>query len=311
MKVPDFSKKVAFIVSEYNPLHNGHMYHIQKTRKMTGADFIVAVMSGYFTQRGDAACLPFPVRAECAIRNGIDAVLTLPVFFSTASADYFALGAMKVIQALNIPGTISFGAEHDAVQMLTDIAGALHTHEEEYYSIVREELKKGIPYVKAREHAVRSFLQVPEGILERSNNILGIEYIKNALKLQLPVTFTAVKRIGADYNDITEQPVMSASGIRANISEKQDAWKNSVPADVAELLEQNRFRSIENALPFIAYTVAREGRDIHRYRDVNEGLENRIIGALRTAKYWKECVASINSNAILRPIYGERLPRYC
>lgn len=287
--------KTAFIISEYNPMHNGHVYHIQKTRELTGCTHVVAIMSGVFTQRGDATCLDLKKRVECALLNGIDAVVVLPVFFSSASADYFAMGAMKVIKSLGISGTVSFGAENDDRELLMTIARWLVENEDVFHAKMRTILKSGIPYAVARENVISHAIPIPQGFLQRSNVILGVEYIKNALKMQLPIKFSVIKRTGADYNDVREQEIMSASGIRASVSSGNTAWQTAVPEKVAACIRNSQWKSIESAFPLLRFTVAREGKSIARYRGVTEGLENRIIDACKLATDWQNCIARVKS----------------
>ncbi len=289
------SKKVAFIVSEYNPLHKGHIYHIEKTREMTGCEYVVAIMSGDYTQRGDATCAGVSERTTWALANGIDLVFVLPVLFASASADYFALGAMKVIQSLGIEGTVSFGSEHDDILSLKKIAQWLIDNEIMYYQSIREKLKTGISFATAREDVIRESVHVSDDFLNRSNVILGIEYIKNAIKLSLPVVFNSVKRQGAEYNDLSEQPIMSASGIRIQLYDGKDAWRRSVSHDVASYLTSHRVKRIDDAFSYLRYTITREGNEIGRYRDVNEGLENRIIESMLHAESWVDCINNVKS----------------
>lgn len=287
--------KTAFIISEYNPMHNGHVYHITRTREITECSYVIAIMSGVFTQRGDASCLDLKKRAECALVNGIDAVVVLPVFFSSASADYFALGAMKVIQALGLTGTISFGAEHDDHTLLMTVARWLVENEEYFHETMRTVLKSGVPYAVARESIIAEVVDIPDGFLQRSNVILGIEYIKNAMKMNLPVDFTVIKRLGADYNDTRVQEIMSASGIRTAMAKGSKEWLHAVPENVVQAIHSSQWKSIDAAFGFLQYTIAREGKAIKKYRGVIEGLENRIIEAVRVSSDWRDCVARIKS----------------
>ncbi len=193
--------KIAAIIAEYNPFHNGHAYQLQQTKSITGADYVIAVMSGHFVQRGEPAIYNKWERAEMALKGGIDCVIELPGLYATASAETFALGAMLVIKTLNCIDTVSFGSETGDIQPLEKIATLLTTEPTSYQEALREALKSGHSYPKARQLGIDAIDPTLSPLLSGSNNILGIEYLRaiNTLNLQCePVT---IKRIGQKYLD--------------------------------------------------------------------------------------------------------------
>ena len=177
-------EKVLGIVAEYNPFHNGHLYHLNESKKQSGADYSVCVMSGNFTQRGDTAIIDKWSRTEMALKNGIDLVIELPVVYSISSAENFAYGSMSVLDKLGIVDTVSFGSEVGDLTILDSIAEILCTEPKEYVSLLNHELSRGISFPKAREKALLMYLndiRKYANVLSNPNNILGIEYLK-ALK---------------------------------------------------------------------------------------------------------------------------------
>ena len=149
---------VLAIISEYNPFHNGHLYHLQKSKEMLDPDYTICVMSGNFTQRGNTSIVDKWCKAEMAIKSGVDLVIELPVLYSTSSAENFAQGAIKILDSLNMKLTLSFGSECGNVHSLSTIAEILNTEPKEYISILNHELSLGVSYPKAREKALLMYL---------------------------------------------------------------------------------------------------------------------------------------------------------
>ena len=173
------------IIAEYNPFHNGHVYHIQNSKEQAGADYTVAVITGNFTQRGNAAIVNKWEKAKMAIKSGVDLVIELPTLYSISSAENFASGAIKILDELGIIDSLSFGIESNNISLLNNIANVLYEEPVQYVNYLKDELKQGKSFPKAREEAIIKYLKDPkyDNILNGSNNILAIEYLK-ALKKQ-------------------------------------------------------------------------------------------------------------------------------
>ena len=129
--------KIVGLIAEYNPFHNGHEYHIQKAKEVTGADTVIVVMSGNFVQRGAPAIMPKHLRAKVALKSGASLVLELPVCFATGSAEYFAQGAVALLDSLGCVDALCFGSECGDIQPLTRIAEVLSDEPEEYRALLR------------------------------------------------------------------------------------------------------------------------------------------------------------------------------
>ena len=235
--------KTAGIIAEYNPFHNGHSYHIRETRRITGADYIIVVMSGDFCQRGIPAISDKYLRAEMALENGADLVLELPVRFSTASAEFFAYGAITILNGIGVTDALCFGSECSNISALSEIADILLHEPDDFKTALKEHLKNGFSYPKARELAILSLPRFQEkkkglsGFLSSPNNILAIEYLKALKKLGSPIRPYTILRRGAGYHDLgSDHMFSSAAGIRAQISRRDTACL-SVPESVSDLLK--------------------------------------------------------------------------
>ena len=171
---------VLGIIAEYNPFHNGHLYHLLKSKELSQDDYTVAVIGGNFTQRGESSLVDKWIKAEMAIANGVDLALELPTMYSISSAENFADGAIKLLNSLKVVDHISFGAECPDLNKLNIIANVLHEEPKEFKTILTLELEKGDSFAKARQVAVNEFLKndTYSKLLLEPNNILAIEYLK-------------------------------------------------------------------------------------------------------------------------------------
>jgi len=202
--------KVVGLITEYNPFHNGHKYHIEEARRVTGADYVIAVMSGNFVQRGAPAIIDKYSRSRMALQNGADIVFELPVCFSTASAEYFAHGAVSLLDKLGVVDYICFGSECGDIQLLKKAACLLTDKSKLIDERIQAYIKDGQSYPAARTNAMLKSLEaegIPDGeligkIINEPNNILGIEYIKAIQRLNSKMQAITIKRKAAHYHDL-------------------------------------------------------------------------------------------------------------
>ena len=190
---------VLAIIGEYNPFHNGHLYHLNESKKASHADASIALITGNFVQRGNVSIVDKWTKAQMALAGGFDLVLELPCVYSISSAENFAYGAIKTINSLNIVSTISFGCEIDDITILQTIADVLYDEPAEFHSILEHELSKGVSFPKARESALMMYLndiRKYANVLSSPNNILAIEYLKAMNKTKSILMPIAVKRVG-------------------------------------------------------------------------------------------------------------------
>ena len=192
--------KVTGIIAEYNPFHQGHAYHLSRARELTGADRILIVMGGNFMQRGEPAIIDKYTRTEMALRNGADLVLELPAASATGSAEYFAEGAVELLDASGVVNELCFGSEP-----------------EDYQELLRAELKKGKTFPEARETALSAFLP-KQSLLASPNNILAIEYIKALKRRKSSIRPLTIQRLGS-YHGENGQPAGAPHTVSGNLPE--------------------------------------------------------------------------------------------
>ena len=297
--------KVLGIICEYNPFHNGHLYHLEQSKKATGSNYVVAIMSGNFTQRGSTAIIDKWSRTEAALRCGVDLVIELPVLYATSSAENFAEGSIRILDSLKVVDYLSFGSETSDIDILDDIATVLYKEPKSYKNMLANELKKGLSFPKARENALLLYLNNKKyaNILSSPNNILGIEYIKALKKYKSNIRPISISRFEAGYNDINYSGnIASATAIRNIIKNGSfDITKRLLPPPSFEILIDNikQGHIIAELSVFerqIIYNLRKMSIDeIAELPDVSEGLEFSIKKAANSCNTIQEFLNIIKS----------------
>lgn len=276
--------KVLGIVAEYNPFHNGHLYHLEQAKKITGSNYIVAIISGNFTQRGSTSLFDKWSKAKTALQCGVDLVIELPVLYSISSAENFADGSIKILDSLKILDYIAFGAETANVDILNSIADVLLREPKEYKNLLSQELQKGISFPQARQNALVAYLNDSRKyatVLSSPNNILGVEYLKALKKYRSKISPIAIERYEAGYNDLGYTAnIASATAIRNMVKNNGfEILKNLMPApSYATLIESIKNGHLVPDLSVfekqIIYNLRRMSTSqIAQLPDVSEGLE--------------------------------------
>lgn len=283
--------KTVGIVAEYNPFHNGHAYHIKKAKELAGADYCVVVMSGDFVQRGAPALMDKYLRCECALRNGADLVLELPVYYAVSSAEHFAKGAVALLDKLGVVDSLCFGSECGDIRLLTEFAGELLDESPAFKETLGRELRMGHTYPQARNSALIASAPRLTGhidVLTNPNNILGIEYIKALLTMDSKIQPYTVRRAGASYHDSSlDSGFCSALSIRESLRQDGNTAELSkqVPAVSLPVLE-NAFKksfpifSDDFSLLLQYSLLSGEAAGFTEYPDIDKELSDRILKLL-------------------------------
>lgn len=287
--------KVLGLIVEYNPFHNGHLYHLEESKRLTDADYTVCVMSGNFIQRGEPAIVNKWARTKMALMSGVDLVIELPVVYSMSSAEYFGYGAVKLLDSLGCIDYICFGSESGNIGDLEIIADVLIKEPEEFKGYLKESLNRGYSYPLSRQNALEKYFRthlnksdIIQSTLASSNNILGIEYIKAAKRLNSSIKFKTIKRVSNNYNneDVTGD-ISSATAVRKFIDINH---KTSSLTDMECLVPPASFNVMMDEFSsgrgpvfshhFDTYIIGQLRKmsleDIKNLPYVSEGLENRI-----------------------------------
>ena len=306
-------KKILGIIAEYNPFHLGHKYQIEKAKKISGADYIICLISGAFVQRGEPAIVSSLDRAKMALENGINAVFEMPTYFSTSSAESFAFYGVDFFSKLGVD-YLSFGAESATRDDLALIVDILDKESTDFKFTLAGELKKGMSYPKAREEAILKEINKYKlynkadykKLLDSPNNILAIEYMKAIKKIKSNIEPIIIKRTSDNYNkyDIEENNFASATAIRKRIIEAyqtesnyeniKDFVPNSVFSDILNL----KPLSNNDILPYINLELERysyKNEDLSVFLDINKELSNRIINTFLEAFSYEDFINILKS----------------
>lgn len=297
--------KVLGIIAEYNPFHNGHLLHLEKSKKICDAQYSICVMSGNFVQRGNTSIVNKWVKAEMALKSGVDLVLELPTVYSISSAENFAEGAIKLLNSLKIVDTVSFGSENSDINVLNRISSVLQEEPKQYLEFLNSELKKGLSFPKARENAILLYLNNEKylNILNQPNNTLAIEYLKALKKYKSHISPISVKREKVFYNsNCIVDEYASATAIRNMIINEQfNDIRKVVPVSSYNLLmkeieEGHLVIDISKFEKEILYAIrSLSADDIKNFPEVTEGLENAIKNASNSCNNLSELINMVKS----------------
>lgn len=307
--------KITAIICEYNPLTNGHAEHLRRAKEETGADTILCVMSGSFTQRGDAAIADKYMRAEQAIYAGADIVVELPTIYAISPADNFAYGAIKTISAFPDVEYISFGSECGDADLINKLASLLANEPEELSTLIRKHLDTGITFPKARALAIKDYVESHEelggieNLLDSPNNILGVSYAIAIIKAGLNIKLHTIKREGGEFDstDISS-PLPSSSAVRkAFIHGDMESIQKAVPEKVAGMLSviKPQGDALGDMTLFKIKSIS--GYELEKYYDVTGGVHNRLKIAAQSAITIEEMLENAKSKAYTMA----RLKRIC
>lgn len=289
--------KCVGITAEYNPFHNGHLYHLEQSKLATGAQISVAAMSGNLVQRGHMAICSKWERAEAAVKCGIDLVVEIPTVFACNSAPVFASAAVEILENLGADW-ISFGSESGNIEELKEISRAMNEKEPLIEKLVREKVKEGLSYPRARRDAVALILGDEKAdLLDLPNNILAIEYLKRIQNAK-PVT---VKRQGPGYNELEPcEDMASASAIRSMVKISKNV-ETLTPEPSTEMLKKALHPSEDKIFQIICAKVLTSSREeLDRVFAGGEGLGNKLKNEIRKASAYEQLIQRLKSKRYTR-----------
>ena len=265
--------KILAIICEFNPFHNGHKYLLERAKKLTGADYVLCIMSGDFTQRGEICIFDKYTRAKHAILGGADCIIQLPAPFSVAPAEIFARGAVKILSSIPEVAFLAFGCESGDKQSFLKAAHLLTNETDKFKSKLKEMLDSGESYIKSYAGAFEACGGNSQ-LVSNPNNILGLEYTKAIITAKANIEILPIKRIGAGYNDgELKENYSSASAIRQNLgcSKIESNLPYFVFEDLKDIKSSTEFESILRHSLFISTPDS-----LKRIYGCGEGLENKL-----------------------------------
>lgn len=301
--------KAVGIVVEYNPFHNGHLYHATSARNQTGSDLVIAIMSGNFLQRGEPALIDKWTRTEMALENGVDLVFELPYERATSNAPSFAAGAIQLLDAARC-ASFCFGSENGRIAPFTETLDRIDSVRSEYDTLIRESVRLGMSYPKALNRAYSTLIRTTEAAdetvdLSLPNNILGFHYMEAAKAIGSSMEPATLPRLGAGYHDDVayDTPIASATGIRKELFDRhytepiQQFVPDSVYSSLNEWLSKRKsFGSWERFYPILRLQILRDGPErLRAIADVTEGIENLLYKAAKQSDTFQQFMETVKS----------------
>ncbi|MDD4839453.1 MAG: nucleotidyltransferase family protein [Clostridia bacterium] len=285
--------KICAIIAEYNPFHNGHLYHIAKAKAETGCDTLIVLMSGSFTQRGDICVADKTTRANWAIQAGADCVFELPIVYTLSPAHNFAYGALKTLKPLG-KFMLSFGSECGNLEDLESAVDCLTNENKEFKTMFKNYMSQGFSVAKSRTLTLDEKDAFVSELVGTPNNILGVEYLKAARALKMDIDFHTVKR----FASAKTENFLSSTQIRKKIKEHSD-FSKSVPPFVKATCPD--YKKLDAICLYALNTLSAE--QLHNIANIREGFENRLkkftftsmseVTALTSKRYTKATIKRI------------------
>lgn len=298
--------KTAGVIVEYNPFHNGHLYHLNETKRVTNADVVVAVMSGSFLQRGEPALVDKWSRTQMALQNGVDIVIELPYVYATQKAEIFAKGAISLLTSLGVD-ELCFGSESGSIHEFLNTVSFVDSHEKEYNERIKYFMGEGNSYPKASSLAFQS-LDGHETVLDLSqpNNILGFQYVRAIHAQKSHIKPSTIHRTKAGYHDqqLIDTKIASATGIRNELLSKGSPLKTIqgyVPEPTYNELQQfkntySTFHGWHKLYHLLRYKLlTTSSTKLASIYEAEEGLENRLVTMAKTAPTFQDFMVAVKT----------------
>lgn len=301
--------KTVGLITEYNPFHKGHLYHLKKAKELTGADRVVVVMSGDFVQRGVPAIMDKFTRAHMALSEGADLVLELPCIYASASAEFFAQGAVSLLTNLGCIDYLCFGSECGDISLLSHVADFLLKNPSEYETALKSHLQFGKSYPSARAAALLETMNDRtadiSAILAAPNNILALEYLKSLKKQNSPLVPVTIQRAGASYHaEGLSSDFSSATALRKTMLNDPD-YKNILQQQMPPRAYDVMISALSATAPatandfsaFLSYALLMGKDHLTDYLDIDQDLSDRIVKHLPNYKSYMEFADLLKTKA--------------
>ena len=276
--------KSVGIICEYNPFHNGHLYHLNKVKELYPNYTIVLVLSPTFSQRGELSIINKWTKTTLALNFGVDLVVELPYPFACQSADMFAKGAIQILSKLNVEYLV-FGSECNDIDTLNLLAQT-QLNNKNCDILTKKYLQEGLNYPTALSRALKD---LTNNVILTPNDLLGISYIKEIIKQKSSIIPITIKRTNDYHSKLSNNSIMSASGIRNKFYNNEDITKY-IPDYNIELFNKNN-----DLFSFLKYKILSEGTSINKYQTVDEGIENRINKYILTCNSLDELIDTVKT----------------
>lgn len=273
------------VIAEYNPFHNGHLYHLNKVKEMFPGSFLILILIGNFTQRGDVSVINKWDKTKIALDYGFDLVVELPFNLSCSSANYYAEGSIKLLDMLSC-NYLVFGSESNDIEMFKKVVN-ITKNNKEYEEKIKYYLSKGYNYPKACSLALKSISNI---IIDKPNDVLGLEYVRSIDKMGSRIKPISIKRTNNYHEDDIKSNITSATSIRNNLDNKKLIEK-ALPKGVINKINNI---SLNNYFNLLRYEIIKND-NLKDISDVNEGIENKLKKEILNVNSIDELILKVKS----------------
>lgn len=280
--------KSVGIIAEYNPFHNGHIYHLNKVKEMFPNLPIILILSGNFMQRGETSILDKYTKTKIALENNIDLVIELPFNFATQSADIFARGSLQILNYLSVDYLV-FGSEINDIESLKELAN-IQLNNKEYQANIKKYIDEGVNYPTALSKALK---EITNKDINTPNDILGLSYVREIMKNKYDISPICIKRTNDYHDSKSNKKIVSASNIR-NKLKNNITVKEYVPKSTYDYLNKD-FSFIEKYYDILKYNIINNINNLNDYSTVDEGIENRIKKYVYSSDNYEELIQNIKT----------------
>ena len=286
MNVKEVTKlKKIGIIAEYNPFHNGHLYHLNKVKEMFPDSFLILVLIGNFTQRGEISIINKWDKTRIALNYGYDLVVELPFLFATQSASFYAKGAIEILNKLECDYLV-FGSESNDVDMLKDLVNITYKNKN-YESLVKKYINVGNNYPLACSLALKD---LTGKLIDKPNDVLALEYVRCIKLLNSKIKPISIKRTNNYHEENINKEITSATSIRRNLKDTTKI-KNTMPSCAISLISNINYGKY---FDLIKYQII-SSDSLDDYLDVDEGIENKLKKAINNSKNLNELILNVKS----------------
>ena len=273
------------VIAEYNPFHNGHLYHLNKVKEMFKDSYLILVLAGNFTQRADASIINKWDKTKIALDYGYDLIVELPFNVATSSASIYAKGAIDILNKLECDYLV-FGSETNDVNLLKKVVNKT-LNDKNYQSKIKYYLDKGINYPKSCSLALKDLINVT---IDKPNDVLALEYVRQIIKTSSKIKPISIKRTNDYHEEKINNNIASATSIRKNLNNK-NLIKNVMPKDVLKLINNISINDLFNYLKYEILT----SDNLNEILDVDEGIQNKLKKEILNSNNIEQLISNIKS----------------
>ncbi len=275
------------IICEYNPFHNGHLYHLNKVKELAKGEEIILILGGNFLQRGNLSIISKYNKTKIALEYGINLVIELPFQFATQNADLFAKGAISILKKLKC-NKLVFGSESANIELFKKLA-EIQLNNKEYNKRIKKYLKDGLNYPTALSKSLHDFSNFT---IINPNDILALSYIKEIIIQNVDIVPLTIKRTNNYHDTQLNNEISSATSIRKAIKELKDI-KDYIPDITLKYLNKKSWE--RNYFNLLKYKIITEKTNLNKYQTVDEGIENRILKGIYNSNNLEELISIVKT----------------